>query len=73
MNFTTNPEIDSALGLADEADEIAATAETFQAAVREIEQRINAGKISRDERTDLGGDLLALAETLTNYALRVLA
>lgn len=69
--MTTTTDLDRALPLVDDAAEIARTAETYAAAVHEIEQRVNAGRITAAERADLGGDLLALAEVLMNYALRV--
>lgn len=61
------------LDLLDDADEMTSDAETLAAAIRELEQRVASGRITRDDRTDLGGDMLALAESLTAFALRVLA
>ena len=70
--MTTTTELDQALGLVEDADQILDIAETYTSAVRELVERINAGRIDRDARTDLGGDLITLAEALTAYAVQVL-
>lgn len=71
--MTTTTDLDRALPLVEDADDLALDAETFAAAVREIKQRVNAGIITRDDRTEIGGELLALAESFMGYALAVLA
>lgn len=66
-------ELDRALPLLDTAEDVADDAEAFVAGIRELQQRVNAGKITAEERAELGGDLVAIAETLMGYALAVLA
>jgi len=71
MNFTTDPNVDRALALADDADDIIGDLESTIAAVRELQQRINAGKITPADRADLGGDMIANLERASAYAIRV--
>jgi hypothetical protein len=61
----------SSLPLADDAPEVCADLRMYVAGVRELVQRINAGAITSADRADIGGDLLAIAERLTEYAIRV--
>lgn len=69
----TTTELDRAIGLVDDATDRIDDAETVIAAIRELTERINAGNINRDDRTDIGGDLLAACERLSAYAIAVLS
>jgi len=73
MNFTTDPNVDRALALADDADDRIGDAEALIAAIRELTERINAGHIDSHERADIGGDMLANLDRLNAYAIRVLS
>ncbi len=73
MTSKNVPELDKAIDLAEDAEDLAAEAETLAACIRELHERINSGAITRDDRTELAGEMLAITERLTAYALSVLA
>lgn len=65
-------ELDRAIALTDDAADRIGDAESIVAGIQELVERVNAGRINRDDRTDIGGDLLAALERLNNYAVQVL-
>lgn len=71
--LSTPDVLTASIPLADDAPAVCDDVRIYIAALRELVQAVNAGTITATQRAELGGQLLAQADVLTDYAIRVLA